>query len=268
MFRRKRLKISAYTTPDPDEVQGVNDRAELARIEKKIRRQNNEKLMQAGVTIVDPETTYIDLDVAVGTDTVIEPGVVLIGKTEIGSECRIRAYSTLENTRVGDRVTVRPGCYVTDSEIGSDAVLGPYAHLRNGALIEPRARIGNFVEVKKSRVGPGSKVLHLTYLGDATLGEDVNVGAGTVTCNYDGKKKHATQIGNDCFIGSGSMLVAPVRIGKGSYVAAGSTITEDVPEESLAVGRAHQVNKEEWAKKHTSKKNKPTGSSQIEKKTD
>ena len=268
VFRRKRLKISAYRAPDTGELQGVNDRAELARIGKQIRGRKNVELMRAGVTILDPEMTYIDRDVAVGTDTVIEPGVSLIGNTEIGSECRIRAYSTLENTRVGDRVTVRPGCCITDSEIGSDAILGPYAHLRNGALIEPRARIGNFVEVKKSRVGSGSKALHLTYLGDTTLGERVNVGAGTVTCNYDGKKKHVTRIGDDCFIGSGSMLVAPVRIGKGSYVAAGSTITEDVPEESLAVGRAHQVNKEGWAKKHTSRKSKPAGPSQIEKKTD
>ena len=268
VFRRKRLKISAYTTPDPDEVAGVNDRAELAGIEKRIRRQTNVELMRSGVTILDPETTYIDPDVAVGTDTVIEPGVALIGKTEIGSECRIRAYSTLENTRVGDRVTVQPGCTISDSKIGSEALLGPYAHLLKGTMIGPRTRIGNFVEVKNSRVGSGSKAPHLTYLGDTTLGKGVNVGAGTVTCNYDGKKKHATLIGDDCFIGSGSMLVAPLRIGKGSYVAAGSTITEDVPEESLALGRAHQVNKKGWAKKHTGKKNKPTGFSQIEKKTD
>ena len=268
MFRRKRLKISAYTTPDPDEVAGVNDRAELARIEKRIRRRTNVELMRSGVTILDPETTYIDPDVAVGTDTVIEPGVALIGKVEIGSECRIRAYSTLENTKVGDRVTVQPGCTISDSKIGSDALLGPYAHLQKGTMIGPRTRIGNFVEVKNSRVGSGSKAPHLTYLGDTTLGKGVNVGAGTVTCNYDGEKKHATLIGDDCFIGSGSMLVAPLRIGKGSYVAAGSTITEDVPEDSLALGRAHQVNKKGWAKKHTGKKNRPTGFSQIEKKTD
>ncbi len=266
VFRRRQLKISAFMTLDSEQMRGVNNRLEFAQIEKLIWKQKSRQLMSKGVAILDPETTYIDLEVTAGTDTVIEPGVRLIGPTHIGSECRICAYSTLEHTKVGNRVTIRPGCYITDSEICSDAILGPYAHLRNGTMIEARARIGNFVEVKNSRVGSGSKALHLTYLGDATLGKNVNVGAGTVTCNYDGKKKHPTQIDEDCFIGSGTMLVAPVRIGKGGYVAAGSTITEDVPKKSLALGRAYQVNKDGWAKKHTKKKRKAGDPEKMKKK--
>ena len=250
VFNQQHKKVVAFPVADACEVLGVNDRVELARMERILRMQKAEALMRGGVTIVDPETTYIDSVVQVGSDTVIEPGVSLLGSTRIGRGCTIRVHSTLADSILGDRVLVRPNTYVTGCVIGSDVILGPFARLRDGAVIEDGARIGNFVEVKKSRVGRGTRAWHLTYLGDATLGERVNIGAGTVTCNYDGEKKNPTEIEDGVFIGSGSMLVAPVKIGKGSYVAAGSAITEDVPAESLAVGRARQVNKEGWVRKH------------------
>ncbi len=245
-FNRHRHKVIAFPVSDPSEVLGVNDRRELAAIEKVLRRRKAEALMHDGVTIVDPENAMIDEDVEVGPDTVIEPGVSLRGSTRTGRACRIGPYSTVENSVLGDRVRVRMCSLVSGSEVASNAVVGPFAHLRDGTVLEPNVRIGNFVEVKKSRVGRGTKALHLTYLGDASLGPEVNVGAGTVTCNYDGEKKHATTIGQGCFIGSGTMLVAPLRVGEGSYIGAGSTITEDVPAGSLALARSRQVNKEGW----------------------
>jgi bifunctional UDP-N-acetylglucosamine pyrophosphorylase/glucosamine-1-phosphate N-acetyltransferase len=251
IFNRHHLKVTAFPVADSREVLGVNDRLELAQIERILRLRKTEALMREGVTIVHPECTYIDEQVEVGRDTVIEPGVSLLGATRVGNACALRPYSTIIDSVLGDRVTVRPYCMIRGCEIGPDVILGPFAHLRDGAVIEQDARIGNFVEVKKSRVGRGTKASHLTYLGDATLGEGVNVGAGTVTCNYDGVKKHATHIEDGVFVGSGSMLVAPVRIGRGSIVAAGSTITEDVPPESLALGRARQTNKEGWVRAHT-----------------
>ena len=204
--------------------------------------------MRAGVTVVDPQATYIDAEVEVGQDTVIEPGVSLLGRTRLGRDCYIRNHCTITDSSLGDRVLLRPCCVVDESEIASGATLGPFARLRGGAVIGENARIGNFVEVKKSRVGRGSKAQHMTNLGDATLGDNVNIGAGTVTCNYDGAKKHPTVIEDGVFIGSGNMLVAPVRIGQGSYTAAGSTITEDVPLDSLAVARSRQIVKRGWVK--------------------
>jgi bifunctional UDP-N-acetylglucosamine pyrophosphorylase/glucosamine-1-phosphate N-acetyltransferase len=254
ILNQQRRKVVAFPVADAREVLGVNDRVDLARMERILRMQKAEALMREGVTIADPQATYIDAGVEVGADTVIEPGVSLLGRTRIGRGCSIRAHSMLEDSTLGDRVELRPHTVVTGCEIGSDVILGPFARLRDGAVIESEARIGNFVEVKKSHVGRGSRAWHLTYLGDATLGERVNVGAGTVTCNYDGEKKNPTRIEDGVFIGSGSMLVAPLKIGKGSYVAAGSTITEDVPPESLAVGRARQVNKEGWVRKHKDQK--------------
>jgi len=248
IFNRHREKVVAYRVGDAREVLGVNDRVELAQIERILRLRKAETLMRGGVTIVNPEATYIDADVEVGRDTVIGPGVSLLGRTRVGCACTLRPYSTLTDAVLGDRVTVRPYCMITASEIASDVIVGPFAHIRDGAVIERDARIGSFVEVKKSRVGRGTKSMHLAYIGDATLGEKANIGAGTVTCNYDGVKKNPTIIEDGVFIGSGSMLVAPVRIGRGSYVAAGSTITEDVPPESLALGRARQVNKEGWVR--------------------
>jgi bifunctional UDP-N-acetylglucosamine pyrophosphorylase/glucosamine-1-phosphate N-acetyltransferase len=248
IFNRHGEKVMAFPVADSREVLGVNDRMELAQVEKILRLRKARALAHDGVTIVNPEATYIDQDVEVGADTVVDPGVSLLGRTRVGRACTLRAYSTINDSVLGDRVSVRPYSVISGCEIRSDATIGPFAHLRDGAVIEQQARIGNFVEVKKSYVGRGSKASHLTYLGDATLGTNVNVGAGTVTCNYDGEKKHSTIIEDGSFIGSGSMLVAPVRIGKGSTVAAGSAITEDVPRDSLAVGRARQVNKEGWSR--------------------
>lgn len=248
IFNRRGEKVVAFPVADSREVLGVNDRVELAQTEKILRLRKAEALARDGVTIVAPEATYIDEGVEVGRDTVIDPGVSLLGHTRVGRACTLRPCSTITDSILGDRVTVRPCCVITSCEIASDVILGPFAHLREGAVIEPEARIGNFVEVKKSRVGRGSKALHLTYLGDANLGEKVNIGAGTVTCNYDGEKKNPTFIEDGAFVGSGSMLVAPVRIGKGSYVGAGSTITQDVPPESLGLGRAPQSNKEGWVR--------------------
>ena len=254
LFRRKRFKISAYRASEPEELQGINDRVDLARVEKLLRRRKCESLMRSGVTLIDPETTYIESAVEVGPDTVVEPGVSMWGNTQVGSQCQIHVHSTLKDARVGDRVTIRPCSLIAASEVASDAIVGPFAHLRDGTRIENGARVGSFVEVKKSQMGPGSKALHLTYLGDATLGQRVNIGAGTVTCNYDGEKKLPTHIEEGSFIGSGSMLVAPLRVGKDAYVAAGSTITLDVPEGSLSIGRARQVNKTGWAARRAAKK--------------
>lgn len=247
----------AETVPvaDPREVLGVNDRVELAGVERILRLRKAESLMRDGVTIVNPEVTYIDDGVTVGRDTVIEPGVSLLGSTSVGSGCLLRPYSTITDSTLGDRVTVRPVCVITASRIGSDTILGPFAHVRDGGVLEDESRIGNFVEVKKSRIGRRTKAWHLTYLGDAELGNDANIGAGTVTCNYDGVNKNTTYIEDGVFIGSGSMLVAPVRIGRGAYVAAGSTITGDVPAGALGIGRAQQVVKSGWveARKHKAK---------------
>jgi bifunctional UDP-N-acetylglucosamine pyrophosphorylase/glucosamine-1-phosphate N-acetyltransferase len=202
---------------------------------------------------VNPEATYIDDAVTVGHDTVIEPGVSLLGSTTVGSACLLRPYSTISDSTLGDRVTVRPVCVISDSQIDADAMVGPFAHVRDGGVIGPDTRIGNFVEVKKSRVGRGTKAGHLTYLGNAELGENANIGAGTVTCNYDGTSKKPTYIEDGVFIGSGTMLVAPVRVGRGAYVAAGSTITQDVPAGALGIGRAPQVVKPGWVEERKRK---------------
>ena len=247
IFNRHHLKVGAFEAP-AGEAWGINDRVELARAEKMLRLRKAETLMKAGVTITNPEATYIDADVEIAPDTVIEPGVSLRGRTRVGSGCRLEPYSTITDSLLADGISVRPCCVITNCEIGAGVTVGPFAHLRDGAVIEPGARVGNFVEVKKSKIGRGAKALHLTYLGDATVGARANIGAGTITCNYDGEKKNPTTIEDEVFIGSGNMLVAPVRVGKGSYTAAGSTITEDVPPESLAVGRARQVNKEGWVR--------------------
>jgi bifunctional UDP-N-acetylglucosamine pyrophosphorylase/glucosamine-1-phosphate N-acetyltransferase len=247
IFNRHRLKVAAFEAP-ASEARGINDRAQLTDVGKTLRHRKALALMKEGVTLTDPEATYIDEDVAIGPDTVIEPGVSLRGRTRLGSGCRLEPYSTITDSILADGVTVLQSCVITNCEIGAGATVGPFARLRDGAVIEPTARIGTFVEVKKSTIGRGAKALHLTYLGDATVGARANIGAGTITCNYDGEKKNPTAIEDEVFIGSGNMLVAPVRIGKGSYTAAGSTITEDVPPESLAIGRSRQVNKEGWVR--------------------
>jgi bifunctional UDP-N-acetylglucosamine pyrophosphorylase/glucosamine-1-phosphate N-acetyltransferase len=251
ILNEQRYKVMALRVADWREILGVNDRVDLAGVETVLRLRKAEALMRDGVTIVDPHVTYIDDAVRVGEETVIKPGVSLLGSTSVGRNCVLGPYSTITDSTLDDNVIARQNCVVTGSKIASGVILGPFAHLRDGAMIAEGAQLGNFVEVKKSRVGRGSKARHLTYLGDATLGDKVNIGAGTVTCNYDGEKKSVTQIEDGAFIGSGTMLVAPVRVGRNSYVAAGSTITDDVPPESLALGRARQINKEGWARART-----------------
>jgi bifunctional UDP-N-acetylglucosamine pyrophosphorylase / glucosamine-1-phosphate N-acetyltransferase len=248
VFGKVKSKVVATKTATPAEILGSNTRAEMMDIDVRIRMQKCHQLMDAGATIFYPQTCVIDADVEVGPDTVIEPFVQLLGRTRIGSDCRIRSYSVIHNSEIGDRVTVRPGSILDDARVSADAVIGPYSHLRPGSEIGEGAHVGNFVETKKLKLGKGSKANHLTYLGDAQIGAGVNVGAGTITCNYDGINKHKTEIGDNVFVGSDSTLVAPVKIGQGAYIGAASCITEDVPEDSLALGRARQTTKEGWAK--------------------
>ena len=247
LLGKARDKVLALRALDSTEVLGVNTRMELAELDAKLRAKKTRELMLAGTTIFRPETCDIDADVEVGTDTVIEPFVQLIGQTKIGADCRIRSYSVITNCQIGDGVLVRPGCILEDSIVRKGAQLGPYSHLRPGSDIGEGAHVGNFVETKKTRLGKGSKANHLTYLGDSEIGEGVNVGAGTITCNYDGVNKHATIIDDGAFIGSDTTLVAPVRVGRGAYIGAASCITEDVPADALAIGRGRQINKEGWA---------------------
>jgi bifunctional UDP-N-acetylglucosamine pyrophosphorylase/glucosamine-1-phosphate N-acetyltransferase len=203
--------------------------------------------MAEGVTVFYPATCVIDADVEVAPDSIIEPYVQLLGKTRIGSSCRIRSYCVIRDVEIHDGVMVLPGCIIDEARIGAGAIVGPYSRVRPGTDIGEGAHVGNFVETKKVKLGKGSKANHLTYLGDADIGAGVNIGAGTITCNYDGVHKHKTVIEDGVFIGSDSTLVAPIRVGKGAYVAAASCITEDVPDDALAIGRARQTVKEGWA---------------------
>jgi bifunctional UDP-N-acetylglucosamine pyrophosphorylase/glucosamine-1-phosphate N-acetyltransferase len=241
-------RVVAIETQDQTEVLGANTIGEMMLLDAEMRASVARTLMAAGVTIFRPETVTIDAEVSVGADTIIEPFTQLLGKTKIGEDCRIRSYSVIENSTLGDKVLVRQGCVITESTIDAGALIGPYAHIRPGSEIGEQAHIGNFVETKKAKVGKGSKASHLTYLGDAEIGSGVNIGAGTITCNYDGVEKHKTLIGNDVFVGSDSTLVAPLRIGDGAFVGAGSCITDEVPADALALGRARQVTKPDWAK--------------------
>ena len=248
VLRKAKQRVTGIETNNPSEILGSNTRAELVDLDRKMRREKCLKLMSEGVTIFYPDSCVIDWDVEVGADTTIEPFVQLLGNTRIGSDCRIRSYSVIHNSRIGDEVVVKPGCVLDDATVSNAAMLGPFSHLRPGSEIGEGAHVGNFVETKKIRLGKKSKANHLTYLGDAEIGEGVNIGAGTITCNYDGVHKHKTVIEDGAFIGSDATLVAPVKVGKGAYVAAASCITEDVPADSLALGRAKQVVKEGWAK--------------------
>jgi len=246
---RAKKKVVALLALNVEETLGINTRAELAQLDSALRMRKNVELMQAGVTLFQPQTTMIDSSVQIAPDTTIDPYVQIFGNTRIGTDCRIRSYSVIRDCEIGDNVEIRPGCILSESRIDSGAVLGPYAHVRPGSDIGEGAHVGNFVETKKARLGKGSKANHLTYLGDAQIGDNVNVGAGTITCNYDGVHKHTTVIEDGAFIGSDSTLIAPVRVGRGAYVAAASCITQDVPPESLAIARGQQVNKEGWVKK-------------------
>src|SRR5882757_158344 len=254
VLRKAKQRVVAVPTGNPSEILGSNTRAELVELDRKLRREKCAQLMTEGVTIFYPETCVIDADVEIGADTTIEPFVQLLGKTSIGSECRVRSYSVIQNSEIGAGVIIRTGCVLDGARVADSAVLGPYSHLRPGSDIGEGAHVGNFVETKKVRLGKGSKANHLTYLGDAEIGAGVNVGAGTITCNYDGVHKHKTVIEDGVFVGSDSTLVAPVRLGKGAYVAAASCITEDVPADSLALGRARQTVKEGWAREKRSQK--------------
>ena len=241
-------RVVAVEAAEAVEVLGANTIAEMMDLDREMRLATARRLMAAGVAIFRPETVTIDAEVEVGADTVIEPYVQILGATRIGSDCRIRSYSVIENTAVGDHALIRQSCVIAEADIGKGSQIGPFAHLRPGSHIGEGAHIGNFVETKKMRMGAGSKANHLTYLGDAQIGSGVNIGAGTITCNYDGVNKHETLIEDGVFVGSDSTLVAPIVIGEGAYIAAGSCITENVPADALALARERQVNKEHWAK--------------------
>jgi bifunctional UDP-N-acetylglucosamine pyrophosphorylase/glucosamine-1-phosphate N-acetyltransferase len=247
VLRQKGEKVQAVRAADPDEVLGCNTRADLAAVDSVFRRRKRAAIMDAGVTIDLPETVLIDPEVKVGADSRIEPGVQLLGKTRIGAGCTIRTGSVLSDAVLEDNVLVKPYTMVSASHLSAGTQVGPYAHLRDGARLEENARVGNFVEVKKSILGEGVKSMHLTYLGDARIGSGTNIGAGTITCNYDGVNKNPTIIGKRVFIGSDTALVAPVRVGDGAYVGAGSVITKNVPPDALGLARSKQVNKLDWA---------------------
>jgi len=241
--------VLAQVAADSREVLGCNTRADLAEVDRVFRERKRNALMDDGVTIQLPETVLIDPEVIAGEDTIIEPGVQLLGKTKIGARCTIRTGSVLTDAILGDDVTVEPHCVVAESRLDDRVIIGPFARLRPNNHLKAGARIGNFVELKKSTIGEGTKAMHLSYLGDAKIGTKSNIGAGTITCNYDGFHKYPTSIGNKVFIGSDTALVAPVRVGNGAYIAAGSTITENVPSDGLGIARGRQVNKPGWAAK-------------------
>lgn len=255
IYRDRGLTVESVTAEDAREVLGVNSRRELADVTAIINRERNDALMEAGVTLIDPAAVYVGPEVTVGPDTIIHPGVHLEGRTRVGARCEIHAGVRIVDSTLGDEVTINNFCVIFNSTIARGAQIGPFARFRPETQVGEDAHIGNFVELKKTSVGRGSKASHLSYLGDATIGERVNIGAGTITCNYDGSRKSPTVIEDGAFIGSDSQLIAPVRIGKEAYIAAGSSITEDVPAGSLAVARSRQINKEGWvARKRTPKR--------------
>ena len=254
IYRGENRVVETVTVDDIREIKGINSRSELAEVNRIVRQTKNEELMAAGVTLVDPATTFISPAVEVGADTVIHPGVVLEGHTTVGSACEIQAHVRIVDSTIGDRVAINSFSLLVGATVASGAAIGPFAHLRPETSVGASARVGNFVELKKTTLGPGAKVNHLSYLGDATVGANVNIGAGTITCNYDGTNKHATVIEDGAFIGSDSQLVAPVRVGKGAFVAAGSSITEDVPAGALGIARSKQTNVDGWADRKKSTK--------------
>jgi bifunctional UDP-N-acetylglucosamine pyrophosphorylase/glucosamine-1-phosphate N-acetyltransferase len=249
IYRRRKLRVETLLVENPQEIRGINSRTELAEVSRIVRQTKNEELMAAGVTIIDPATTYIDPDVQVGADTVIHPGVAIEGQSRIGAACEIHSNVRIVDSEIADKVVIQDFCLILGSRIAESASVGPFAHLRPENVVGERAKIGNFVELKKTTLGPGSKANHLAYLGDATIGAKVNVGAGTITCNYDGTSKHPTVIEDEAFIGSDTQLIAPVRIGKGAYVAAGSSITDDVPPGALGIARGRQTNVAGWVER-------------------
>jgi bifunctional UDP-N-acetylglucosamine pyrophosphorylase/glucosamine-1-phosphate N-acetyltransferase len=246
--------VEALPVANTDEIRGINSRSQLAAVSRIVRHRKNEELMAAGVTIEDPATTYVDNGVEVGADTILHPGVSLEGTTRIGAACEIHSGVRIVNSRIGDRVIVHNHCVITDATVATGASVGPFAHLRNDATVQEGARVGNFVELKKTVLGAGSKAMHLAYLGDATIGANVNIGAGTITCNYDGTKKNPTIIEDGAFVGSDTQLIAPVTVGKGAYIGSGTTIRQDVPPGALAVSAGKQRNIEGWVEEKKRKK--------------
>jgi bifunctional UDP-N-acetylglucosamine pyrophosphorylase/glucosamine-1-phosphate N-acetyltransferase len=257
--KKRSLRCSAYVVADPVEVMGINTRVDLATAHDRLRQEKLKELMLSGVTVVDPKNTYVEKMVEVGKDTIIYPYCTLQGKTKIGEHCIIEHNSRISDSTVGDEVTIRSNSVITESKVEDQASIGPFAHLRPLSEIKKKAKVGNFVEVKKSVIGQGSKANHLSYIGDSLLGEDVNIGAGTITCNYDGFEKHQTIIGNRVFVGSNVELVAPVKVGSGSSIGAGTTVTKDVPEGALAISRVKQKNIKGWSKKIKNRRKKMRG---------
>jgi bifunctional UDP-N-acetylglucosamine pyrophosphorylase / glucosamine-1-phosphate N-acetyltransferase len=249
IYRNRGLTVETVTLEDCREILGVNARKELAEVGSILQERKNDELMAAGVTLVDPASAFIGPDVTIGVDSVIQPHVYLEGSTRIGARCLIHSGVRIVNSVIDDGAIINNFCVIIDSHISRDAQVGPFAHLRPHSDVGVEARVGNFVELKKTSLGRGSKAQHLSYLGDATIGEKVNIGAGTITCNYDGTTKSPTVIEDGAFIGSDTQLIAPVRVGQGAYVAAGSSITSDVPADALAISRGKQLNKPGWAAK-------------------
>jgi bifunctional UDP-N-acetylglucosamine pyrophosphorylase / glucosamine-1-phosphate N-acetyltransferase len=246
---RKGLKCSAFRAADPIEVMGINTRVDLAIAHEALRQEKVRTLMLSGVTVIDPKTTYPDQRVEIGMDTVLYPNCTLQGNTRIGARCTLEPNCKISDSLIGDEVVIRANSVITESRIENKASIGPFAHLRPLTEVKAGAKIGNFVEVKKSVIGQGSKANHLTYIGDSLVGEGVNVGAGTITCNYDGFEKHQTIIGNRVFVGSNVELVAPVNIGEDASIGAGTTVTKDVPEGALAISRVKQKNIRGWSRR-------------------
>ena len=260
IYSERGRRIETVTVRNADEIRGINSRVELEEVSRIVRSHKNEALMAGGVTIEDSATTFIDRDVEVGSDTIIHPGVSLEGTTTIGGGCEIHSGTRIVNSQIGDRVIVYNHCVITGATIAEDARIGPFAHLRPNADVRAGARVGNFVELKNSVLGAGSKANHLSYLGDAIIGANVNIGAGTITCNYDGETKSQTVIGDGAFIGSDSQLVAPVTIASGAYVASGTTLREDVPPGALAVSAGKQRNIAGWiAERKRKRETRPEG---------
>jgi bifunctional UDP-N-acetylglucosamine pyrophosphorylase/glucosamine-1-phosphate N-acetyltransferase len=239
-------KVTAISHPDTDELLGVNTREELTRASRELCRRKAVELQTSGVTILDPSRTWIEPQVRIGRDSTIYPDVILEGDTVLGRDCVVRSGSRVSDCKVGNHVEIKDHSVLISSQVGHRAEIGPFAHLRPGSTLQAESRVGNFVELKKTTLGRGSKASHLAYLGDASIGPNCNIGAGTITCNYDGTHKHPTVLDSNVFIGSDTQLVAPVKVRKGAYVAAGTTVTEDVPAGALAIGRARQKNVKGW----------------------
>jgi bifunctional UDP-N-acetylglucosamine pyrophosphorylase/glucosamine-1-phosphate N-acetyltransferase len=254
MYYREKKKVEALLLESPEELRGVNSRLELSELTTIVRARKNRALMIAGVTLDDPSSTYVDEDVIVGADTRLGPNVCLQGKTTVGERCVIEGGTRVSNAAIGSGTVILDHCLITDAVVHEDARIGPFAHVRPASVVGPKAHVGNFVELKKTTLGVGSKANHLAYLGDAKIGDGVNVGAGTITCNYDGVNKHVTTIEDEAFIGSDTQLIAPVTVGKGAYVGTGTTVREDVPAGALAVSAGKQRNIDGWVANKKRKK--------------